>query len=632
MRNAWKAGACRAAARLLVCLLIGLAMALPLAAEDAASGNSAEAGEAASEAALPAASAVAQGDTVSIGAAETRTESGWEASVSFPLKSTGNKKSYTTMAGNVLRLTVYSSVPQDGGAAFYLPMDSHIQYVDGTDRFAMTGRSGSYYCYQKEVKIAEGGSFDLAVANTNTVLYSGLYDTLSITAYDEITSMDFLAGQSAGNAAVTNFYVTANGSATALITPDTSGFNTSDNEWKIVTAEKTEKVLFPGTVYSGYTFDPATIHLTVTADADALADPVTVQVYYLGLINGRLFTVGPYSFPARAATYSSTFALAADQLDVLATENTATFFVYLEQGRVADLTVTDAEGVAALKSVTPLESDRSGLDKLAVTVSLSDTARDLDLLVGNRWSTNQIGYNYHTLHVRFLRDIQSLSLTGQQDGHYHMTYAATVNGQSGLDTTAVNWYINGKLQPEHGLTLDRRYRQGGRYLVYAELGGLTSNTVDSEIIYAGWQAILWYSLLALVLAAAALALRHNARLRGARMDVRLRNQLQEMLETMEDLQVRLVRQELSPPAAMRAMTRLSRRMGLLCDDLLARYNDTNIVTYREAALSLQRAQRLARAYRSRNDPYYARAVLNTGQRALRQALTDLQAIAALAVR
>ena len=570
--------------------------------------------------------------TVYVGEIATQIQDKWECASSFPVKGS-IPKSYETMVGNVLRLTVYSTVPQDNESNFYIPLDSHISYVDGTDRFTMTGKSGEYYCYEKMLRVTDAGSFDLTVINTNATLYSGLYDTIAVTAYDTIDSLDFFVEQSIEDSGSTTFFVTANGSATTLITPDTTGFNASDNEWKIVTAEKSEKVLFSDTTYKGYSFDPQVITLGIRTDEAAQADPVSIQVYYLGLINGKLFTVGPYTFPASANTYSSTFELGASRMDVLATEGKATFYAYVEPGRTPDITVTDNDGAASLTSVEKTDSDREDLDKYAITVAINDTSADLDLLVGNRWDANQVAYNYRTLHISFLREIQSLSLTGEQDGHYHVSYAATVNGQQALDTTAVNWYINTKLQPEHGLTLDRVYDQGGHYTVYAELGGLTSNTVENTIIYTAWQAIFWYALLVIVVVLAMLWVLRYTRTRGARMDVHLRTQMQEMLEALEHLQGDLVHEKITPAVAMRALLRMERRFSVLCDDLYERFRATNMAPYQQAAETLEKARNVTRSdSRSAEDTYYTRAALNACQNALKKALETLQDIAALSVR
>ncbi len=566
---------------------------------------------------------------VYIGAVDTRVEEAWEGGVTFAVGSS-TPKAYETMTGNVLRITLYSTVPEDAASAFYLPMDSHITYIDGTDRFAMTGRSGSYYCYEKALRVTAGGEFSLTVANTNGTLYSGLYDTVTVRAFDTIDTLGFFAEQSAGSADVTNFFVTANGSPTALLTPDTLGFNATDNEWKIVTAENVERVLFSDTVYEGYTFDPQTISLAITAGAGAAP---TIQVYYLGLINGRLFTVGPYAYPASANTYSSTFTLAREQVDMLATENTVTVYAYIEAGRHPDLTVTEASGLVSLAGVQVVESDRAGMDRLSITLSVHDTAKDLDVLIGNRWSSNEIAYNYRTLRLNFLRDIQSVNLTAEQKGHYNVVYTVTVNGQQELDTTAVNWYINGALQPEHGLVLDRTYNEGGSYAVYAELGGRQSNTVSNTIIFADWQATLWYTVLLAVLAGAALYLMRRRRLHGARMDLFIRERLQRLLAQAEGLQAGLLHGRTDPRRAARALGR-GQHLAAVRDELLLRYRATNVAAYDQALSALTDVRdTLRRASRRRtDDPYYVRALLSAYQAGLKRALGSLEEISALALK
>lgn len=620
------------AAALALALVLCLAPALPALAEEVPAGDAAAAEPAEPAATAEPDSASGGETTVYVGEIATHMEEKWECPVSFPVKSDA-PKSYETMVGNILRLTVYSTVPQDIESNFCVPQDSHIAYVDGSDRFTMTGKSGEYYCYEKSLRVTGAGSFDLAVANTNNTLYSGLYDTISITAYDSIDTIGFFAEEDVADPSVTTFLVTANGSSTTLITPDTIGFNASDNEWKIITAEKSEKVLFADTTYKGYRFDPQTISLRIMADESARADPTPIQIYYLGLVNGKLFTVGPYTYPASDTTYSSTFELAEGSMDVLATENTATFYAYVETGRTPDITLTDADGVASLNKLETVESDRENLDKLAITVNLNDTARDIDLLVGNRWGTSQIAYNYRTLHISFLRDIQSLSVTATQDGHYLVSYAATVNGQQKLDTTAVNWYINGAVQPEHGLTLVRDYNQGGHYAVYAELNGLTSNTVESSIIYTAWQAAIWYIVMIAVVALAIFMLLRYARTRGARMDTHLRSEMLALTERVEQLQVRLTRGEITAGAALTTMSHMEPRLLMLGGDLQERYRATNVEAYKQATQLINKAAGAIRAGgRNNKDAYYASAVLSTARASLHQALETLQDIASLAVK
>lgn len=566
---------------------------------------------------------------VYIGEVATQVEGAWEGGVTFAVGSSA-AKTYATMTGNILRLTLYSTVAEDASSWFYLPMDSHISYIDGTDRFAMTGRSGRYYCYEKGVRVTAGGDFSLTAANSNGTLYSGLYDTVSVHAYDTIETLDFFAEQNAGDASQTDFFVAANGSPTALLTPDTLGFNATDNEWKIVTPDGTERVLFSDTAYAGYAFDPRTISLTITAGEQADAD-AGIQVYYLGLINGRLFTVGPYAYPASASTYSRTFVLAHSEADVLAAENTVTVYAYIEAGRRPDLTVTEANGLVSLGGVETVESDREGLDRLAVTLNVLDTANDLDVLIGNRWSSSETAYNYRTLRLRFLHQVQSVNVTAAPSGYYRVVYSAAVNGQQELDTRAVNWYINGVLQPEHGLTLDHTYNEGGSYAVYAELGGVSSNTVTNTIIFADWQATLWYTALVVAIAAAVLYLLRSHRLRGARRDSVIRARLQHLLAQAQNAQAALQQGRIPPRRAARALGR-GLQLAELQDDLRLRYRLTNMAAYDQAVKALETARGdLRRASRRRaDDAYYVRALLSTYAASLSKALDALDEIAALA--
>lgn len=569
-------------------------------------------------------------DTIYIGEISTRLEDQWECEINYAVKN-NIEKNYDTLVGNVLHVTAYSTIPLEENCDFYIAMDNHIEYMDGKDTFDFVGKNGDFYAYEKDIRVIKGGTFDLTVANKNATLYSGLYDTATLTAYDSIKSLAFFVEQNAGNQSTMNFYVTANGSSTAIITADTEGFNPADNEWKIVTAEKNEKVLFADTEYNGYTFDPEVISLKIHMSEEAQANPTTIQVYYLGLINGRLFTVGPYSFPARTNTYSSMFELDSTNLDVLSTESSFVVNAYIEAGRTAEMTVTDPDRVASIKKITPVTSDVEGMDKVAVTVNVSDTSKDLNLLIGNRWSANQVAYNYRKLHVNFLRDIQSLSVTATQTDHYHITYEASVNDQSNLDTKAVNWYINDQIQPEHGLTLNVEFTKGGQYTVYAQLGTINSNSITTKIIYSDWQTIFWYVLAAAALIAAAIALWYHFRFNGARYDNHLRDRIKAMLELAEDTQKKLIEGKISVSAALRTVYQIGWQLGNVNDGLRDRYRASNVQAYREASLKVSNIQNEVKKAKAADtkDKYFARAVLDLMVHSLRGALDEMAEIAVL---
>lgn len=617
----------------LALLLALLVCALPAAAQteaDPEADTQAEASPDPEVSAEPQGSASAGDAVLYVGEIATRAGENWECAKSYAVKS-ATRKAYDTMEGNVLHLRVYSTVPQDDASGLYLPMDSHISFIDDTDRFTLTGRSGAYYCYEKAVRVTAAGSFELAVASVNQTLYSGLYDTVEIRAYPSVETLGIYAESDAGDPSVTHFFVTANGSDTALITADTLGFNSTDNEWKIVTAENTEKVLFDDTAYNGYTFAPQITSLSITAGAEAQVNPTTIRLYYLGLVNGKLFTVGPYLFPASATTYSSTFELGRTSVDVLDTDGSVSFPIYVEAGRRPELTISDAQNRTSLAGMQQTDSDQDGMDCYTVTVNLEDTAADFDLLVGNRWSVNQIAYNYRTLRLHFLHGVTSLSVTAGQTGNYHVDYAAAVNGNNSLDTGAINWYLNGVLQSEHGTALSRTYQQGGTYAVYAELGGMQSNTVTSTIIYSDAQAVLWYLAGLGVLALAVLLALRRRRWTGKQQDARMKRQLEHLLQEARDARAGLNAEKITPEHTMDGLRRIDRRLSFLCDSAAARGEETGVSLYREVWDSLSWTQNLLRQVRpdARPDAYYARAMLDTCIGTLGHALERLNDAAAL---
>lgn len=572
-------------------------------------------------------------EVVYIGDVSTQVGTSWECDKSYSLSSSV-KKQYETMVGNVLRVTLYTPIPEDDNAFFYIAYDRHISYPDGTDRFTYMGQRGGYYYYQKTIRITTGGTFTLTVGNANNALYKSIYDTMIVTAYDKIESLDFFAEESIEEAGVTTFFVTANNSDTALITPDTTGFNATDNEWKMITAEKTERVIFDDTVYAGYTFEPDTISLRVTAPREETEEPVEFQVYYLGLINGRLITVGPYDYAANTGLYSDTFELARDRVDVLASEKTMTFTAYIESGCQPSVTVTDTLNLTTLQKVEVLGPVGDGRDEIAITVDFVGTFFNLELLIGNRWNVGRTAYNYRTLKVNFLRDIQSLALTAQQNGHYQVSYAATVNGQHDLDTTAVNWYINGIMQPEHGLTLERTYTEGGHYAVYAELDGLQSNTVENSIIYSNWQANFWYITMAVVLLLGMMLVFVKIRNNGSRMDARLRRRLIDLQRENDQLHAALVQGKYEPRRIAWSMQRRIPTLLRMNYDLLGRYNVTNLTPYRNAEGALAAAVLRLRdaSFKKTADPYYTRALLDNYRKDLAAAQHALHEIIQLTLR
>lgn len=614
-----------------LCLAAVCALALALTAAPFTS--FATEGEAAPAGVTVQGTSVKTEDTVYIGEISTRLDELWECSNTYAVKE-NIEKDYDTMVGNVLRVIAYSSVPLEENCDFYIAMDNHIQYMDGKDTFDFVGKNGDYYAYEKQIRVTKAGTFDLTVANKNSTLYSGLYDTATLTAFDTIDSLAFFVEQEAGDQSTMNFHVTANGCSTAIITSDTEGFNPADNEWKIVTAEKSEKVLFADTEYNGYTFDPQVISLKINMNEEAQANPTTIQVYYLGLINGKLFTVGPYSFPARTNTYSSLFELDSTSMDVLSTEPSFVVNAYIEAGRTAEMTVTDPDSVTSIKKITPLVSDIEGMDKLAVTIAVKDTSKNLDLLIGNRWSANQVAYNYRRLHVNFLRDIQSLSVTATQADHYHITYNASVNDQNNLDTKAVNWYINDEIQPEHGLTLNVEFSRGGEYTVYAQLGNLNSNAITTKIIYSNWQTIFWYVLAAAVMIIAGVMVLFHFKFNGARYDLRLRETLQSMLEEAEGVQKKLIEGKIGIHSALHTAYQINNRLNGVNDGLRDRYRASNVQAYREASLLISNVQNEVKKAKTADtkDKYFVRAVLDLMVHSLRGALDQMAEISVLSTK